>query len=576
MSEINSKTKVTVYFDTRSYSKKNGGHPIKLRLYHQQKERPIKLGYYCEAKNWIFGDLENKEYVESIEKKNPAYIAKKQSNARRLNLQIDRKLIAARDFLLKNEKNLKDYNPDSLKQAVQHVVDNLDDEADLNELLMSSITLVKAFEKKIEEAGAQEDWGIKGTYSDSLNQYRKYLDFLGVEDVELIKIDTTWLDKFHSWYRVQPNPKGGKIKPNTINKRMNQLRHLMKRAAADKNEKLTFNDNPFNTYQLPKNKSSKRAIEMDKLDQEALKEKFDMSEVANVMDLFRQIRLQTGSKKWHARNYLLFMWNCRGMDLVDLTFLLRSNIRNGLCEYYRRKVKGEVFITIDLNEEAMEILEIYDFKKKSPNELIFPFMADHYNPEDGVTEEVYSKYRNRIRYFNGHITKLAEELGIDGAFTSKMIRHTWAQTGFNAVESRDVVGEGLGHENDSTTRIYAKELDRRKIKAANSKITKRKSLISSVDYKLQIDLFQYFHRGTAWSVEPNEFRNRVVKKIHSYGSMVMKILAKKQIQSEWDTKIDELSNIEFESYDEVNDWLQGNLKELCESHDIQLITTKYI
>ena len=522
------------------------------------------------------GTWRTKSMLRALKRRTPLTLQKKQSNARRLNLQIDRKLIAARDFLLKNEKNLKDYNPDSLKQAVQHVVDNLDDEADLNELLMSSITLVKAFEKKIEEAGAQEDWGIKGTYSDSLNQYRKYLDFLGVEDVELIKIDTTWLDKFHSWYRVQPNPKGGKIKPNTINKRMNQLRHLMKRAAADKNEKLTFNDNPFNTYQLPKNKSSKRAIEMDKLDQEALKEKFDMSEVANVMDLFRQIRLQTGSKKWHARNYLLFMWNCRGMDLVDLTFLLRSNIRNGLCEYYRRKVKGEVFITIDLNEEAMEILEIYDFKKKSPNELIFPFMADHYNPEDGVTEEVYSKYRNRIRYFNGHITKLAEELGIDGAFTSKMIRHTWAQTGFNAVESRDVVGEGLGHENDSTTRIYAKELDRRKIKAANSKITKRKSLISSVDYKLQIDLFQYFHRGTAWGVEPNEFRNRVVKKIHSYGSMVMKILAKKQIQSEWDTKIDELSNIEFESYDEVNNWLQGNLKELCESNDIQLITTKYI
>ena len=576
MSDINTNTKVTVFFDKRRFSKKNNGFPIKIRLYHQQKERPISTGYYCGEKNWIFGNLENKEYLDSIEKSNVAYISKKQPNARRLNLQIDRKLSAARDFLLKNEKSLNSYTPDSLKQAVQHVVDNLDDEADLNELLMSSITVLQAFKKKIAEANAEEAWGIEGTYTTSMNQYEKYFEYLGVEDVELVNIDSTWLDKFHSWYKVQPNPKGGKIKPNTINKRMNQLRHLMKRAAADKEERLTFNDNPFNTYQLPKNKSSKRAIELDKLDQEALESKFDMAEVANVMDLFRQIRLQTGSKRWHARNYLLFMWNCRGMDLVDLVFLLRSNIRNGLCEYFRRKVKGEVFMTIDLNEEAMEILEIYKYQNKKPNELIFPFMADHYNPTEGVTKTVYGKYRNRIRYFNEHITKLADELGIDGSFTSKMIRHTWAQTGFNAVESRDVVGEGLGHENDSTTRIYARELDRRKIKDANSKITKRKSLISSVDYKLQIDLFQYFHRGTAWGVEPNEFRNRVVKKIHSYGSKVMKILAKKQIQSEWDTKIDELSNIEFESYDEVNEWLQGNLKELCESHDIQLITTKYI
>lgn len=254
---------------------------------------------------------------------------------------------------------------------------------------------------------------------------------------------------------------------------------------------------------------------------------------------------------------------------------MRSNIRNGLCEYYRRKVKGEVLITIDLNNEAMEILEMYDYKNKSPKDLIFPFIADHYNPEEGVTEEVYGKYRNRIRYFNEHLTKLAENLGIDGAFTSKMIRHTWAQTGFNAVESRDIVGEGLGHENDSTTRIYARELDRRKIKEANSKITQRKSLIMSVDYKLKIDLFQYFHRGTAWGVEPRVFRDRVVNKIRSYGGEVLKILAQTQLKAGWNTKIDELSVQEFKNYHEVDQWLQQNLKELCTSHDIQLITTKY-
>ncbi len=571
-----SASKITVYFDTRDYSKKNSVYPIVLRIYHEKKVRKVKSNYYSEKEHWIYQDTQNKEYVDGIKKGEILFVSRRHPNARRLNLNLKSKLFEAQQYLLNNESKLAGYPIERIKEDVQEVINNQNANINVDERKYDSITLIQAFKKKIVEADQEEAWGIKITYNDSLKQFIKYLDHLNLDDVELADIDGAWLDGFQSWYKVQPNSKGGKIKPNTINKRLNQLRHLIKRACNDKTEKMTWNSNPFNDYKLPKNKTGKRALDIKMLNMEELSEKFDLNEVANIMDLFRQINLERGTKRWHARNYLLFMWDCRGMDLVDLAFLTRKKIENGILEYHRTKVKGESLITIDLNEEALEVLELYSYKNKSPKDLIFPFMADLYDPNIGTTEELYKKYRDRVRYFNGHITKLAEEIGLDGVFTSKMIRHTWAQLGFNETGNRGLIGEGLGHGNDSTTRIYARDLDRMKLKNVNELITKRKSRIKSADYKLHIDLFQYFHRGKAWGVEPDEFKNRIVKKILSYDAEVEKVLMESHLKKDWNNKIDELTTRQFDDYDQIEKWLQDNLKQICERHDINLTTSKYV
>ncbi|MEO9870401.1 MAG: phage integrase SAM-like domain-containing protein [Ekhidna sp.] len=570
------KTEVTIYFDTRDYSKRNNGYPVSLQLYHAKKRRKIKTHYYCEKKDWIYQDLSNTEYVNGLEKGLILCVSKKHPNARRINSHLKSKLFHAQQFLLNNETKILDNYPiESLHKEVQYVVDNQNEHIDLGEINEQSISLIEAFKNKIDEADRSKSWGIKGTYATSLSVFIKYLKDLGLEDIRLTKINQAWLRSFISWYKVQPNPKGGVIKHNTINKKLSQLKHVMRKACEDESEKLTWKDYPFHNFKLPKNKTAKRAMDISKIDMNSISKEFDLDQVANIMDLFRQLPLEVNSTKWHYRNYLLFMWDCRGMDFIDLAFLTRDSIQNKTLEYLRSKVQGESLVTIDLNEEALEILEIYDYQKRSAKELIFPYMREIYEHEGGITEVAYNKYRDKLRYFNAGISKMAGAIGLDPKATSKMIRHTWAQNGFEMFENLDLIGEGLGHgSNPKTTKIYARDLNRTRLVEANEQITSRKSKINSEEYRLTIRLYKNIYKAKKADIGANRLKERIIAKFELHRQDLLKLLGNESLLK-WDHKIDQLSNLTFSAYEEVTIWIKENLVTFCHNHKINLTMIAY-
>ena len=574
MTPTNSKTKVTPILDKRSYSHIQNGHPIRIELYHKGKQKPIKTGYFCETEHWIYGNSDNEEVKKAIENGNVIYVSSKNPNARRINKTLDLKLDCIDQFLTKNDGEIVNYSPDDLKRALVKVADELNSNVHLKSLLKKNSTLTEAFEAVIQKKHEAEDWGTKKTYSQTLKTYKDYFAHLGIEDIPLIEINKKWADNFDNWFSKKPGRGSDTVKASTREKKLGQLFTIMEDICDDEDELMGWNDYKFRKYKLPKNKAPKRSIDFKKLDFDELSKKFDMSKVANLMDLIRQLKLVKDSKRWHYRNMLLFIWDCRGMDLIDMAFLTRQHIYNKTVEYGRTKKEVTDVRILDLNEEALEILELYNYKDMRPDELIFPYIKDIYDEKQGKTEEIYDKYKDRVRYFNTAITKMLESIGLDKA-TSKMIRHTWAQDGYRKFENRDLISEGLLHNSVQTSKIYARDLDRERINEVNNAITERKSSITTITSELQIDLFQYFHRGKAWSVEIDEFRSRVLKKINTYTDKVTEILTASQFKT-WTRLLDKFSEAAFESYDAVEDWINSNLKSKFEEKmGLRIITSDY-
>jgi len=165
-------------------------------------------------------------------------------------------------------------------------------------------------------------------------------------------------------------------------------------------------------------------------------------------------------------------------------------------------------------------------------------------------------------------------LGLDSKLTSKVIRHTWASVGFEKFESIDTIGQGLGHTNDpKITKIYAKDLKRKRMDQVNSVITKRKSSINSVDWKLKINLFENFRQASARGFEVNDFKLRLHKKLESYRSDLSKVL--NGSFDKWDGIVGELKDRRFKDYEDFDTWV-NTLTEFCEDKDIWLITKQYV
>lgn len=458
----NSESKVTIYFDQRR-ALKDGTFPIKLRLYHKGKERPIPIGKSCTAAQWIFGDLKSQEFVRAMEKGEVRYISGKHPHSARLNNFIRDKKNVADQFIENNNTRIAALPVDQVKELLIAKLSNPEQED--HKLGKKSSTLLQSFKTEMEGLEKSESWGYYRMYKESKSTWAKFLQAeLGVEDIELIHINKGFLNKFVEYCKsdapkgfVRKRTKG--MKPNTIAIHLRCLRKVINKAIDDENEQISLNDYPFRGFRVPKNKTIKRAVD------------------TSALDLLRALPLKRDTPEWHHRNYFLFMFNNRGMNLIDLAFLKRNQIVNNRLQYLRTKTRGKAAFNIELTEESLEILDMYGYRKQQPDELVFPLMKDIYGVKP--FREVYFTYCNeRTSEHNRYLNKLADMAGIDMNLTSYVARYTWAAEGFNEVENIDVIGQGLGHnDNPKITKIYAGDLKTKRLDEVNRTVTRRKSKI---------------------------------------------------------------------------------------------------
>ena len=163
-----------------------------------------------------------------------------------------------------------------------------------------------------------------------------------------------------------------------------------------------------------------------------------------------------------AQELFVLMFLLRGLPFVDLAYLRKSDLRDNVITYRRRKTGRPLSVT--LTSEAMAILKRY-MDRDSSSPYLFPLL----NSREG-TKEAYHEYQLALRNFNRQLMLLGEMLGLGDKLSSYTARHTWATTAYYCEIHPGVISEAMGHSSITVTETYLKPFQNKKIDEANKKV----------------------------------------------------------------------------------------------------------
>jgi len=184
-----------------------------------------------------------------------------------------------------------------------------------------------------------------------------------------------------------------------------------------------------------------------------------------------------------AQSLFLFSFHARGMSFVDVAFLKKSDIRNNILTYRRRKTGQQLEMTV-----TAEMRRIIDrFKNDTKNSpYIFPIIK-----KPGINE--YRQYETGLKLQNCRLKQLAACLGLLSSnyqlakadrlstvncqlsitpLSTHVARHTWASLAKELNFPLAVISEGLGHTSEKTTSIYLSSFDRTVLDNVSRKISR--------------------------------------------------------------------------------------------------------
>lgn len=262
------------------------------------------------------------------------------------------------------------------------------------------------------------------TYRSALNSFRRYRKDA---DVLLEEIDSDLMIDYEAWL------KSNGVSMNTISFYMRILRATYNRAVENG---LTLQQYPFKHVYTGIAKTVKRAI--------ALRE----------IRRLKAMKLSTARYSF-ARDMFLFSFYTRGMVFVDMAYLRKKDLSQGILSY-RRKKTGQLLL-IKWEPCMQEIVDRY-FDADSP--YLLPIIK-----KAGVGER--RQYINKTHQINKYLKNIGKELKIPIALTLYVARHTWASIAKSKNVPISVISEGMGHDSESTTRIYLASLDTVPIDKAN-------------------------------------------------------------------------------------------------------------
>lgn len=268
------------------------------------------------------------------------------------------------------------------------------------------------------------------TYCSALRSFRKFRDD---EDVMLDSLTPELMEEYEAWLF-----RGGLV-PNTVSFYTRILRAVYNRAVE---AEIIENKYPFRHVYTGVDKTVKRALPL------------------SVMSKIKALDLSADPALDFARDMFLMSFYLRGMSLVDMAFLKKTDLRNGHVVYRRRKTGQQLII--GWTKEMRLILDKYS---ENISDYLLPIIR---RP---VTNEL-ATYRNVGYSINRNLKRIADLVGVAMPLTLYVARHSWASAAKSKGIPLSVISEGMGHDSETTTRIYLASLDTSVIDRANSKILK--------------------------------------------------------------------------------------------------------
>lgn len=156
-----------------------------------------------------------------------------------------------------------------------------------------------------------------------------------------------------------------------------------------------------------------------------------------------------------ARDMFLMSFFLRGMSFVDMAYLRKNDLCDGYISYCRRKTGQR--LNIRWTAEMQQILDKYP---ENTSEYLLPIIRR-------PTQSPYSMYRNMSYAINRDLKQVADQAGITFPLTLYVARHSWASAARAMGVPLSIISESMGHNSETTTRIYLADLDRSVVDNAN-------------------------------------------------------------------------------------------------------------
>ncbi|WP_281644093.1 tyrosine-type recombinase/integrase [Bacteroides zoogleoformans] len=300
---------------------------------------------------------------------------------------------------------------------------------------------------------------------------RSFIRFSGGTDVPVSALDADSVRNYERWLRDRG------VCPNTSSCYMRSLRAIYNKTAT---KRLVKDKEPFRGVFTGNERTVKRSIgekEIRKL--KSLRSPYGLSPGPSPIG--------RGEGEWGsgASDFFLFSFYAMGMPFVDLAHLKRSQIKDGVLTYRRRKTGQQVRVRL---EPCM--LDILDKYKTEGTDYLFPIL---YKVKDGAKDRMGSEtdkgkdggkggpaggnlvevsYSSALNRYNRSLKELARRAGIKENLTSYVARHSWASIAYEKNIDLPVISKALGHTDTKTTLIYITEIKDKRLASANRKLLK--------------------------------------------------------------------------------------------------------
>ena len=177
-----------------------------------------------------------------------------------------------------------------------------------------------------------------------------------------------------------------------------------------------------------------------------------------VIKQLKALDLPPYSSKAYARDLFLFSFYMRGMSFVDMAFLKKIDLSNGILTYRRKKTGQQLSIKW---ESCMQ--DIVHFYNKADSPYLLPIIRE---PGSNERRQFLSAEHRIIR----NLKEIGQSLNLPIPLTMYCARHAWASIAKSKNIPLSVISESLGHDSEKTTRIYLATLNSTAIDKANNLI----------------------------------------------------------------------------------------------------------
>lgn len=379
---------------------------IYYQIIHERKARQLNTEYHVMPEEWD----ESRSMVTS----------KQPSERKSYILSIRERIRWDVERLTKIDKRLDD---EGLSYTVDDVIDEFHRYANEYSLFNFMESLIIKFKQNGKTRTSE-------TYTAALKSFKK---FRKDEDIMLDCLDSEIMEAYEAWHQQRG------VAPNTISFYTRILRAAYNRVVEDE---IIENRNPFRHVYTGVDKTVKRALPLSAI------RKIKALDLSLIPELD------------FARDMFMMSFMLRGMSLIDMAYLRKTDLANGYVTYRRRKTGQQ--LVIEWTKEMQMLLDKYP---ENSSDYLLPIIRNK-----GVNDR--STYRNVGYNINHNLKRVADKAGINISLTLYVARHSWASVAKAKGIPLSVISEGMGHDSEATTQIYLASLDTSVVDKANSIILK--------------------------------------------------------------------------------------------------------